>query len=917
MPAPSKRLLLIGWDSADWKLIHPLVDRGHMPALESLVNAGVSGNLTTLEPQLSPMLWTSIATGKHAYHHGVHGFTEVDPVSGQIVPVSAASRRCKTVWQILGEAGFRTHVVSWFATQGERLSNGKMISNMFSHLPPSSAKLPPEEWPPPLRGTYWPDDLGKELDQLRVSPHEMDGDDVIRLFVPRAQDVDQTRDRNLWTLAKQLAASYSVHAAATHLMEADPDWNFMAVYYRAIDEICHCFMPYHPPRMEGVPERDFELYRHVVDAAYRAHDLMLRRLIQLAGPETTVVVISDHGFHSDHLRPKFTPRVPAGITVWHRPQGIFAASGPGLRKDALIYGARLLDVTPTVLACFDLPVGADMEGRVLREIFADPPALRTIPSWESSQGLSKYCGTLSERASRDLLDQFVSLGYIEDTAGNPSDAARTTLRENRWNLARAYMDGGKYEQALPLLEECCAALPERSDYALILGRCQLRLGLLDEAEITIEAVLETFGRTESAQMVRANVAIEKRDFSTALGHLENVRQKNPEEPQLLSPLAHTYVKLRRWSDADKVARRLVELDPHNVQAHLVLARVALHRGESERAAELALEAIGYQYGNARGHYLLGVALQQMGDQEGARSAFTTCLQLAPHSLPAYRLLAQTLRSLGQRDEADQCNLQRLTLGSRLEKAAAERLHRIRTDLAERARRRREEKHGDQTNESGEKMARAERSDSAAPASPGMDFVLVSGLPRSGTSLMMQLLHAGGMPVMTDGKRAADEDNPEGYWEWEPVKQLSRNPRILEQASGNVTKVISALLPHLPGRHRYKIIFMRRPVDEVVRSQWKMLERQGRAPRSEAEHLARTQACHVEEILARLRRSERVSVLEVDFTDLIANPRPWIQQLQAFLNDDRLVHSEVMEKVIRPDLYRHRSDTVSPCTRLTP
>jgi hypothetical protein len=87
-----KRLLLVGWDSTDWKLLHPLMDSGATPAAAHLVNHGSCGNLTTLEPQLSPMLWTSIATGKMAYHHGVPGFTEVHPASGRAIPVSAATR---------------------------------------------------------------------------------------------------------------------------------------------------------------------------------------------------------------------------------------------------------------------------------------------------------------------------------------------------------------------------------------------------------------------------------------------------------------------------------------------------------------------------------------------------------------------------------------------------------------------------------------------------------------------------------------------------------------------------------------------------------------------------------------------------------------------------------------------------------
>ena len=125
--------------------------------LELIVNSGTSGNLTTLEPQLSPMLWTSIATGKMAYHHGVPGFTEVDPQSGGIVPVSAATRKCTTVWEMLAEKGLKSHIVSWFATQGEQNIPGKMVSNMYCHVPNVPKDSDPDSWPPPPPGTYWPE----------------------------------------------------------------------------------------------------------------------------------------------------------------------------------------------------------------------------------------------------------------------------------------------------------------------------------------------------------------------------------------------------------------------------------------------------------------------------------------------------------------------------------------------------------------------------------------------------------------------------------------------------------------------------------------------------------------------------------------------------------------------------------------
>ena len=220
-------------------------------------------------------------------------------------------------------------------------------------------------------------------------PYDLDPEEVLRLFVPKAHEIDQKKDPRLWHLAGHLAEAFSVHAAATYVMEKDPDWDFSAIYYRPLDEICHRFMHYHPPRMEGVPEKDFALYRDVVHATYRLYDLFLRRLLHFAGPDGAVMVVSDHGFHSDHLRPRFTPNVPAGITVWHRPQGIFAARGPGFRADELVFGARLLDVAQTILSYFGLPAGRDMDGRVLEEAFIErrPPDL--VDTWEDPGGIER------------------------------------------------------------------------------------------------------------------------------------------------------------------------------------------------------------------------------------------------------------------------------------------------------------------------------------------------------------------------------------------------------------------------------------------------------------------------------------------------------------------------------------------------
>jgi predicted AlkP superfamily phosphohydrolase/phosphomutase/tetratricopeptide (TPR) repeat protein len=897
-----KRLLLIGWDSADWKLIHPLREEGKLPGVTRLFEGGVSGNLATLEPQLSPMLWTSIATGKMAYHHGVKGFTEVDPVSGGIVPVSAATRQCKTLWEILGTQGLRSHVVSWFATQGEQGLNGKMVSNMYGHVKGATAEMEPAEWPKPLPGTYWPPELAAELDERRIIPADIDGD-TISAFVPAGDTVDQQRDRRLQQLAEKLAEAFSVQAAACHLMQSDPEWDFMAIYFRSIDEICHLFMHYHPPKMAGIPEDDFQLYQHVVNGAYRAHDLMLQRLLHLAGPETAVVLVSDHGFHSDHLRPKFTPRVPAGITVWHRSQGIFLAKGPGFQADAQVHGARLLDIAPTVLHYFGLPIGADMEGRVLSECFTGQRPVETIPTWETGESKTSARGSLTEEDSKALLEQFVALGYIDEVSADPTEAADETNRENQWNLARACLYGGKYELALPLLEDCFNAYPERTDYAQLLARCQFQLGLLDEAEETLQVCLEGFGHNHAAQLVMGSIELERGNHAAALAHFDVVRAKDPDNTQMLHYLADAYLALRKWAEAKSTAERLLELDPASPQAQLILARYFLHCEKPEQAAEAALAATGLEFANPRGHFLLGLALSQLEQWGAAAHALRNHLQLKPKNGIAYRLLARACRAQGHTDQALEAETRSRVLRIINQGEINQRLASLRGLTAQRSTARQAER---QRRREAAATKAAEEAAEEAAIQP-LDFTLVSGLPRSGTSLMMQLLRAAGLEPMHDGKRSADDDNQEGYWEWEEIKSLAKQPRIIEQAEGKVIKIISALLPHLPPKHRYKILFMRRPVSQVVDSQWRMLANQGMLPKAEKAHLIATQETHVAQILASLRQSPRIELLEVDFPAFVADPLAWLPRLREFMGESFSGTDEMLTAVVKPQLFRQRGD----------
>lgn len=888
MSTSGRRLLLVGWDSADWQVIHPLLDKGTLRGVQWLVEGGTSGNLSTLEPQLSPMLWTSIATGRMAYDHGVAGFTEVD-ARGRVVPVSWATRRCKTVWEILGSHGLRSHVISWFATHGEQGLNGMMVSNLFCHLAGVRPGQDPADWPPTPPGTYWPPEIAHDMDALRVSPYEVDPDEILRLFVPEAPNIDQKKDPRLWMLVKLLAEAASVHAAATHALETQPDWNFGAVYYRALDEICHIFMRYHPPQMPGVTDGDFRLYREVVGAAYRLHDLFLQRLIQLAGPEATVMLVSDHGFRSDHLRPQFTPGVPAGITVWHRPQGVFAVRGPGIKKDELVFGARLLDVTPTILHAFGLPTGADMEGRVLEEIFEERRIPATIPTWEDPGGIRREASLLEDSENEALIRQFVALGYIEDPGQADGGGAADTRRENDWNIARAFLHCGRYLDALPLLERCFHEQPGRTDYAQVFARCCLLLGMTDEAHTALDCALAELGPGHGAMLLKASAAIEGGHWHAAVQILEEVRESNPGDPEVWLLLAQSHVALRRWSDAETSAQKAIELDPHNPRPRLALARQKLYRGLPEDAVESALEGIGLDYGNPHAHFLLGAALHQMERWEDACAALENCLALNPTFLRALRLRSRALRRLGRVAEAATHEQRCFALMLQSRDEVRQQIEIFRAGTAER-------KKG--------------YADPPAPGAGPGEYLIVSGLPRSGTSLMMQVLRAGGVGVMTDGKRCADEDNPEGYWEWEEVKKLPREPGIIEQAGNKAVKVISALLPKLSARHRYKVIFMMRPIAEVVSSQSAMLARSEKGQSADQSHLLSIQEDHRREILAFLHANPQCEVLEVSYPEMVSEPRTVMERLATFLPGRFSVTSESLD-CVKPSLHRQKACVPKP------
>jgi Sulfotransferase domain len=188
------------------------------------------------------------------------------------------------------------------------------------------------------------------------------------------------------------------------------------------------------------------------------------------------------------------------------------------------------------------------------------------------------------------------------------------------------------------------------------------------------------------------------------------------------------------------------------------------------------------------------------------------------------------------------------------------------------------------------------------------ITIVSGLPRSGTSLMMQMLDAGGLAVLSDGERKADTDNPKGYLEWERIKQLPKDPDLITEAEGKVVKVISQLILSLPAGHEYRIVFMQRPLPEVLKSQDEMLRRRGNADSvatSEAVASAIGEAFqrHLIEVNQWFTKKENVQVLKVHYHRLLREPKVVAEEVAAFLEVPMDV--DAMAAQVDGSLYRNR------------
>ncbi len=919
VPGPSaQRLLLVGWDAADWKIIDPLLSKGEMPNLARLVSEGVRGNLSTLYPALSPMLWTSIATGKRPSKHGIHGFTEPTQDGLGVRPITNLGRKTKAFWNILNQNGKRSIVVGWWPSHPAEPIRGVMVSN---HFPlPTSADL--DE--PMMPGTVHPESWAAALADLRVHGMQITGD-MLGMFAPEWSNIDQEADKSVHDLAGLIAETMSVHCAATELMAKEP-WDLAAIYFAGIDHFSHRFMRYHAGKRHPEGGAAPAIFSGIVANAYRYHDAMLGRLLQLAGADCPVLILSDHGFHSDQLLPDYIPAEAAGPAVEHREFGIFCLRAPGVRKGERVYGGSVLDIAPTVLHLFGLPAGADMDGKTLLNAFKDQTLPAPIPSWDDvagEDGRHDQSRQYDSAESAESLKQLVDLGYIAPPAEDVRKNVDSCVEENRYNLARSYMDAGRPDLGAVILRELLAGDGEQGRFHQHLIHCLLQQG--DRAAAW--QALEEFDRMAAECAPRAKADLEKRraeksDEDVGKEHESPNREEQYQRRQLAEKaggyvfdrlflrtrialaepkgkkkvaaremleqmaesagkrkapalfLAEGFAAVNQPERALEYVRRALRAYPEDWRALGLEARLHFAAKRYEEAADGAVASLSLIYFQPTLHLLLGAALRHLGDDANAEGECRVALAQMPGLAMAHMELARIMRK-------------RKRLGEVALHAA------LAQKLRETAKQRRAEKRAQAKGEVETVRAAVaakdrgtpafERWDGAPPADRLRVVTIVTGLPRSGTSMMMQMLAAAGVAAHTDGKRAPDEDNPRGYYEHEQATRLYSDSAWIPQARGKVVKIVSHLLPFLPAGEEYRLIFMRRDLHEVVASQKAMIARLGRQGGKIGDAaLMRTYTGQLVQVQNWLRKTPGVQAITVEYAGALRDPAGTAERLSAFL-----------------------------------
>ncbi len=600
-------VLFVGLDGADWELLDIYMRDGRMPNLAALTWEGRTGVLTTIQPPLSPLVWTTEMTGVSPIEHGILDFTRFHPKTGEREPIPREERRVPAVWNMASAAGRSVAVFGMWATWPAEPVRGLLVADRFSSFTASG---------PPPAGSVHPADREAWARQiLERTQREVDLAALWAYLPDLTEEEFRTAAARPDPYADPVSALRRILVetraydglARTWIAEHRPDLSI--VYFQGTDTLGHVFAPYAPPRRPDVPEADFARFHRVPEFYFAEIDRLLGEYRTLAERSGAVLMLaSDHGFRWSEARPeKLSSAAAATAGRWHRDEGIYLLWGPGITPGTR-ERAGVDRVCATLLALLGLPSGHGLAGPPLpgapgrTEKSVDYRALLPVAPVSSSPA-----PTTAE------VEKLRSLGYIggnePSRAPGGAGSTRTPASYNNEGLllrqaGRTREAAAAFERALALDPRSASALwnlsdllhaenrePERSDALLVQAAAA---GLPEAAERAGSRALELAraGQAERAlrlldgavtalpgdpglRLLRGRHRMESRDCPAARADFAEATHLAPENAVAWASLGLSELCLGDATAARRALEQSLKIDPAQPQVQAALRDLTL------------------------------------------------------------------------------------------------------------------------------------------------------------------------------------------------------------------------------------------------------------------------------------------------------------------------------------------------------
>jgi tetratricopeptide (TPR) repeat protein len=615
LPPQERKVLVLGLDGLDWDLVLPWVRAGKMPNLARLMESGTWGVMETLVPTLSPLIWTSMATGVGPDRHGILDFVEKDPVRNVMVPVTGRSRKVPAIWNLASALGRRVIVVGWWGSWPAERVNGVMVSDrLYYTLTQGLEKEILREDPPEM---IYPPERTEELVGLRNRAVKETDWQAVRYFMSVEEErfeaalaADRGMKDPVDGFRRVLAATRTYLGAGLLLAEEEPD--LAMVYLEGTDTVGHLLAPYMPPPTLDVDPAEAEVLVAAVPRYFEIVDRWIGRYLeQYPLSEYAAVLVSDHGFKWSQGRPRGLSAT-AGPTApfWHELDAVFLVAGKGVERLGRVERQpSVLDVAPTVAALLGLPPDPGWGDSVLpgcpKPELEPLEYLPLVPPESYRQGEA-----VAAPVDPEFLAKLRALGYLgggadevrvaagnrgaidaEETAsvadsGKPSAEldSPTVTRAQLNNLAIIKMNEKKYDEAAQLLRRAIRMSPGYPAPHYNLRRLYMETQRYDDADRELWIAVDKGLRDPQRTVDRAAADYENLDMQDrAAALLTEALQRFPEHEPFWVHQMVVRIRLEQCREARDLGAEAARKFPESAPVHAFYGLAAACVGDVSTA----------------------------------------------------------------------------------------------------------------------------------------------------------------------------------------------------------------------------------------------------------------------------------------------------------------------------------------------